>query len=42
MAASLPMRARLAQHRANPSCVSCHTVMDPIGFALEQFDAVGR
>jgi hypothetical protein len=42
VAASLPMRARLAQHRANPSCVSCHTVMDPIGFALEQFDAVGR
>src|SRR5258708_13412354 len=36
------MRARLEQHRANPVCASCHKVMDPIGFALESFDAVGK
>jgi hypothetical protein len=35
------MREQLAAHRANPSCASCHKVMDPIGFALENFDAVG-
>jgi len=35
------LRQRLEQHRANPSCASCHAVMDPIGFALENFDAVG-
>jgi hypothetical protein len=35
------MRAQLAEHRANPTCASCHKVMDPIGFALENFDAVG-
>jgi hypothetical protein len=29
-------------HRANPACASCHRLMDPSGFALEQFDAVGR
>ncbi len=39
---SLPMRERLALHRADPACASCHNVMDPIGFALENFDAVGR
>jgi hypothetical protein len=39
---SLPMRARLAAHRANPVCASCHNLMDPVGFALENFDAVGR
>ena len=39
---SLPMRARLAEHRKNPSCASCHDVMDPVGFALENFDAIGR
>ncbi len=39
---SLPMRARLAEHRANAACASCHNLMDPIGFALENFDAVGR
>lgn len=38
----LPMRERLKQHRANPVCASCHEQMDPIGFALENFDAVGR
>ena len=35
------MRERLASHRASPACASCHRVMDPIGFALENFDAVG-
>lgn len=38
----LPMRERLAQHRADPACATCHSLMDPIGFALENFDAVGR
>lgn len=42
VAASLPIRARLAQHRENPSCASCHNLMDPVGFALENYDAVGR
>jgi len=37
----LTMRERLAQHRTNPSCASCHSVIDPFGFALEQFDAIG-
>ncbi len=36
------LRARLEAHRANPVCASCHKLMDPIGFALESFDAVGR
>jgi hypothetical protein len=31
----------MEQHRAKPSCNSCHAVMDPLGFALENFDAVG-
>jgi mono/diheme cytochrome c family protein len=35
------IRERLAQHRANPSCASCHSVIDPLGFALEQYDAIG-
>jgi hypothetical protein len=38
----LSLRDRLAAHRANPSCASCHTLMDSLGFALEGFDAVGR
>jgi len=42
IAATLPMRERLARHRENPACASCHDVMDPVGFALENFDAVGR
>lgn len=42
VSASLPMRERLAQHRANAACASCHKLMDPVGFALENFDAVGR
>ena len=37
----LTMRERLAAHRANPVCASCHATMDPIGFGLENFDAVG-
>jgi mono/diheme cytochrome c family protein len=36
------MRERLEQHRRNPACASCHAVMDPLGFALEQYDAIGR
>jgi hypothetical protein len=35
------IREQMAEHRANPVCASCHKVMDPIGFALENFDAVG-
>jgi hypothetical protein len=42
VSAHLPIRARLAEHRANASCASCHRLIDPVGFALEQFDAVGR
>ncbi|HUF74183.1 MAG TPA: DUF1592 domain-containing protein [Gammaproteobacteria bacterium] len=38
----LSLRDRLAAHRANPTCASCHTLMDSLGFALEGFDAVGR
>ena len=40
--ANLSMRDRLAAHRANPACASCHDLMDPVGFSLENFDAVGR
>jgi len=35
------MRERLAQHRSNSSCNSCHSVIDPLGFALENFDVIG-
>jgi hypothetical protein len=35
------MRERLAQHRTNPSCNGCHSVIDPLGFSLENFDVVG-
>jgi hypothetical protein len=35
------IRAQLARHRDNPSCVSCHAVIDPPGFALESFDVIG-
>ena len=38
----LSMRERLAEHRANPVCANCHRLMDPIGFALENYDAIGR
>ena len=36
------VRARLEQHRAQPSCGQCHGVIDPIGLALENFDGIGR
>jgi mono/diheme cytochrome c family protein len=39
---TLPMREAMTQHRANPACASCHALMDPIGFAMENFDAVGK
>ena len=35
------MRELMTEHRANPVCATCHKVMDPIGFAMERFDAVG-
>jgi len=38
----LTMRERMAEHRANPACAGCHKLMDPIGFSLENYDAVGR
>jgi len=40
--ANLPVRERMAAHRASPVCASCHRTIDPVGFALENFDAVGR
>jgi hypothetical protein len=36
------MREQMETHRANPACAGCHKIMDPIGFALEPFDAIGR
>jgi hypothetical protein len=41
-AAPTSLRQRLERHRANPSCASCHAVMDPIGFSLEGFDLIGE
>jgi len=38
----LTMREAMTKHRASPTCASCHARMDPIGFAMEHFDAVGR
>jgi mono/diheme cytochrome c family protein len=38
----LSLRERMEQHRANPVCASCHARMDPLGFALENFDATGQ
>jgi hypothetical protein len=38
----LPLRKRLERHRADAACASCHALLDPPGFALENFDAVGR
>jgi hypothetical protein len=40
--AALTMRDAMVRHRADPACAGCHAKMDPIGFALEHFDAVGR
>jgi hypothetical protein len=42
MAANLPMRERLDAHRSNAACASCHRTIDPAGFPLENFDAVGQ
>jgi hypothetical protein len=39
---ALTVREMIAKHRANPTCASCHAVMDPLGLALENFDATGR
>jgi hypothetical protein len=36
------MRERLARHRTDPVCASCHSKIDPIGFALEHYDVLGR
>ena len=41
-AAAPSMREQLEQHRSDPACQGCHKLMDPIGFALEPFDAIGR
>jgi mono/diheme cytochrome c family protein len=38
----LPMREQMTQHRSNPVCASCHAQMDELGFALENFDAIGE
>ncbi|HSG70583.1 MAG TPA: DUF1592 domain-containing protein, partial [Planctomycetaceae bacterium] len=42
VAANLPVRERLAQHRADAACAHCHNLIDPVGFSLENFDALGR
>jgi hypothetical protein len=39
---TLSIRERLGEHRRNPTCASCHAVMDPLGFALENFNAIGQ
>ncbi len=39
---TLSMRERMAEHRANPACSGCHQLMDPVGFSLENYDAIGR
>ena len=38
----LSMRARMERHRADPACAGCHSLFDPIGLALENFDGIGR
>ena len=38
----LSLRQRMERHRADPTCAGCHKAMDPIGFALESFDGIGR
>ncbi|HTB18770.1 MAG TPA: DUF1592 domain-containing protein, partial [Bryobacteraceae bacterium] len=38
----LSVRERLEEHRKSPACASCHKIMDPLGFALENFDAIGQ
>jgi hypothetical protein len=39
---NLALREQLERHRADPNCSSCHALMDPLGFGLENFDAIGR
>jgi hypothetical protein len=39
---TMTMRERMEQHSANPTCAVCHRLMDPLGFALENFDGLGR
>jgi hypothetical protein len=39
---AVSMRQRMAQHRDNPACSGCHKLMDPIGFSMENYDAIGR
>ncbi|MES1257068.1 MAG: DUF1592 domain-containing protein [Acidobacteriota bacterium] len=39
---SVSVRQRLESHRANPACAGCHSRMDPLGFGLENYDAIGR
>ncbi len=41
-AKALSVRERLEEHRKSPACASCHKIMDPLGFALENFDATGQ
>ncbi len=38
----MSLRERIEQHRSNAVCAACHSVMDPLGFALENYDAIGR
>lgn len=41
-ASARSIRERLSEHRKNPACSGCHQLMDPVGFALENYDAIGR
>jgi hypothetical protein len=41
-AAPLTLRARLEQHNTNPTCATCHKMFEPLGFAMENYDAVGK
>ena len=38
----LPVRVLMEQHRQNPTCASCHKLLDPLGFSLENFDGIGQ
>jgi hypothetical protein len=40
--ATLTLRQRTELHRTDPTCANCHRILDPIGFGLENFDAIGR
>jgi hypothetical protein len=42
MEAEGTIRERLAQHTENPACIGCHSLIDPIGFGLENYDAIAR